>query len=276
MDLGLNHVIRKNIFPVDNSAHMLIQVPGDTGPSGIIVVCENFLVYKRIDHEDRKCFIPLRHDMNRKRNLFITCQATFLHDQFFFFIQSEFGDLYKVTLQYTEQLVHSMTVQFFDTVAPGTSINILKTGYLFVAAEASNHAIYMFKSTGDDEENPVVCVSQQTPEMEADPSLISQFNAREAVNLELRDELQNFAPINDMKVEDLTNEGAAQIYLACGRGAQGTIRALRHGLSVVEMAVSQMPGRPNSVQTLKGSLKDTVDKYMIVAFAESTLVLQIT
>jgi splicing factor 3B subunit 3 len=24
MDLGLNHVIRKNIFPVDNSAHMLI------------------------------------------------------------------------------------------------------------------------------------------------------------------------------------------------------------------------------------------------------------
>jgi splicing factor 3B subunit 3 len=51
---------------------------------------------------------------------------------------------------------------------------------------------------------------------------------------------------------------------------------LRHGLSVVEMAVSQMPGRPNSVQTLKGSLQDELDKYMIVAFAESTLVLQIT
>lgn len=62
MDLGLNHVIRKNIFPVDNSAHMLIQVPGDNGPSGIIVVCENFLIYKRVDHEDRKCYIPLRHD----------------------------------------------------------------------------------------------------------------------------------------------------------------------------------------------------------------------
>lgn len=79
-----------------------------------------------------------------------------------------------------------------------------------------------------------------------------------------------------MKVEDLTNEGLAQIYLACGRGAQGTIRALRHGLSIVEMAVSQMPGRPNSVQTLKGSLSDALDKYMIVAFTESTLVLQIT
>ena len=41
-----------------------------------------------------------------------------------------------------------------------------------------------------------------------------------------------------MKVEDLTNEGMSQIYLACGRGAQGTIRALRHGLQVLEMAVS--------------------------------------
>jgi len=181
--------------------------------------------------------------------------------------------LYKVTLQYTEQLVHSVTVQFFDTVRPSTSINILKTGYLFVGAEATNHAIYLFKSTGDDEENPTVCISQQTPDFEKDASLVPQFNPREPINLELRDELQNLAPINDMKVEDLTGEGMAQIYLACGRGAQGTIKALRHGLSVVEMAVSQMPGRPVSVRTLKGNLSDTLDKYMIVAFPESTLVL---
>ena len=50
--------------------------------------------------------------------------------------------------------------------------------------------------------------------------------------------MQNLAPINDMKVEDLTNEGTSQMYLACGRGAQGTIRALRQGLTVLEMAVS--------------------------------------
>ena len=63
MDLGLNHVVRKFSSPVDNSAHMLIQVPGEPdGPGGIIVVCENFLVYKRIDHEDRECPIPRRND----------------------------------------------------------------------------------------------------------------------------------------------------------------------------------------------------------------------
>jgi len=54
-----------------------------------------------------------------------------------------------------------------------------------------------------------------------------------------------------MRVEDLTNEGSNQIYVASGRGAQGTIRALRHGLQVTEIAVSPMPGRPLNVFTLK-------------------------
>jgi hypothetical protein len=31
------------------------------------------------------------------------------------------------------------------------AINILKTGYLFLAAEASNHCLYLFKSDGEDE-----------------------------------------------------------------------------------------------------------------------------
>ena len=86
--------------------------------------------------------------------------------------------------------------------------------------------------------------------------------------------MQNLAPINDMKVEEMGDRNA-RIYLACGRGAQGTVRALRHGLPVVEMAVTQMPGRPLSVQTLKGSLQDNLHKYMVVSFPESTIVLQI-
>ena len=99
------------------------------------------------------------------------------------------------------------------------------------------------------------------------------FNPRRPMHLEAKDEIKNLAPINDMRVEDLTQENSSQIYLACGRGAQGTIRSLRHGLSVLEMAVSPMPGQPLRVTTLKDSLADKLDSLMIVAFQDTTLVL---
>lgn len=68
---------------------------------------------------------------------------------FFFIIQSEYGDLYKISLECTEQLVNSISIQYFDTLSPGIQINILQTGYLFHAAESSNHGLYLFKSTGE-------------------------------------------------------------------------------------------------------------------------------
>ena len=119
----------------------------------------------------------------------------------------------------TEQLVHNISVQFFDTIPPGSSINILQTGFLFLGAESSNHAIFEFKSTGEEEDDPKVCVSQQSEDFEKDGDLVPRFNSRKPKNLQAKDEMQNLAPINDMRVEDLTNEGTSQMYLACGRGA---------------------------------------------------------
>ena len=41
---------------------------------------------------------------------------------------------------------------------------------------------------------------------------------------------------------------------------------LRHGLAVVEMAVTQMPQKPLRIMTIKGRVEDAHDKYMVVAF----------
>jgi splicing factor 3B subunit 3 len=92
MDLGLNHVIRKAILPVDRSAHLLVAVPGDDGPGGILVICEDFVVYKKVGHDERKCFFPQRNDLalvkkqNNERKLFITSSATFSLGPSFFFL----------------------------------------------------------------------------------------------------------------------------------------------------------------------------------------------
>ena len=59
-------------------------------------------------------------------------------------VQSEYGDLYKVTLQTSGDAVTELRVKYFDTIPPCTSICVLKTGFLFAASEFGNHALYQF------------------------------------------------------------------------------------------------------------------------------------
>ena len=56
---------------------------------------------------------------------------------------------------------------------------------------------------------------------------------------------------NFFKVADLANEDTPQLYIACGRGPRSSLRVLRHGLEVTEMAVSELPGNPNAVWTVR-------------------------
>jgi hypothetical protein len=50
------------------------------------------------------------------------------------------------------------------------------------------------------------------------------------------------------------NEDTPQIYSLCGRGPRSTLRVLRHGLAVTVMAVSELPGNPSAVWTVKVKL----------------------
>ena len=59
-------------------------------------------------------------------------------------LQSEYGDLYKITLAYEGDAVTELKIKYFDTIPPCTSICVLKTGFLFAASEFGNHALYQF------------------------------------------------------------------------------------------------------------------------------------
>lgn len=77
------------------------------------------------------------------------------------------------------------------------------------------------------------------------------FAPRTLRNLIMVDELPSFAPILSFQVADLANEDTPQLYMLCGRGPRSSLRVLRHGLEVSEMAVSELPGNPNAVWTVK-------------------------
>ncbi len=105
-------------------------------------------------------------------------------------------------MECTGPAVHGVSVQYFDTIAPCTQINILRPGYLFTAGEFNNHITYSFLDIGENDPHPI-----RTYSTDKKDKLVT-FNPRsEPINLSLTDEFQNLASINDMKIEDLVGEG---------------------------------------------------------------------
>ena len=71
---------------------------------------------------------------------------------FFFLLQSEEGDLYKVTIEHENEEVQALKIKYFDTVPVAASLCILKSGFLFVASEFGNQYLYQFEKLGDDDD----------------------------------------------------------------------------------------------------------------------------
>lgn len=142
MDLGLNHVVRKNMEELPVTAHMLISIPGSTdGPGGLIICCENFLVYKSLTTGNKELRVPFpkRVGAPTDRSLILNCYATHKQkDLFFFILQTELGDLLKLSLKFTQEEVHNIQLQYFDSIPPTISLCILKSGFLFGASENGN------------------------------------------------------------------------------------------------------------------------------------------
>ncbi|CAG5958458.1 unnamed protein product [Menidia menidia] len=275
LDLGLNHVVRKYSEALEEHGNFLITVPGGSdGPSGVLICSENYITYKNFgDQPDIRCPIPRRrNDLDDpERGMIFVCSATHKTKSMFFFLaQTEQGDIFKVTLETDEEMVTEIRLKYFDTIPVATAMCVLKTGFLFVASEFGNHYLYQIAHLGDDDEEPEF--SSAMPLEEGDTFF---FQPRPLKNLVLVDEQENLSPIMSCQIADLANEDTPQLYVACGRGPRSTLRVLRHGLEVSEMAVSELPGNPNAVWTVRRHVEDEFDAYIIVSFVNATLVLSI-
>ena len=68
-----------------------------------------------------------------------------------------------------------------------------------------------------------------------------------------------------------------QVYAACGRGARSTLRMLRPGIAVAEVAVTELPARPTAVWTVRKTQEDAYDDLIVISFGDdkATLVLRV-
>jgi splicing factor 3B subunit 3 len=319
LDLGLNHVSRRWATTVHRTACCLAAVPGGAdGPSGVLVGGEDYIEYVHegmaaptvdgINGSKPKrliCAVPRRELHPSSKGLLITHMAVLRQKKgkFFALAQSELGDVYKITLQLSKDdktVVTGMTVCLLDTLPVGNGLNISKLALLFVPAEFGDHGLYQFDAI-DIEDSAVKCTSQETisaflascqsndvedAELEfySSPqnaaSVAPTFKPTVLKNLHKVFSLDSLAPVTSVLVGELAgNEVSPQLYALCGRGPRSSLRVLRHGLSVTELAVSQLPGVPGAVFNVRDDkiAKNGVfyDRYIVVSFADATLVLSV-
>ena len=148
LDLGLNHVIRKWMTVVDRSANHLVAIPGGgDGPSGVLVCSESKITWYNENFTPVCIGIPERIDplvLEERTVIIVSSVVHKLKSGFFVLLQTELGDVFKLTLEYTTQVdgtsgqVINMKMRFFETLPVSTSLCLLKSGFLFSASEFGN------------------------------------------------------------------------------------------------------------------------------------------
>jgi len=104
---------------------------------------------------------------------------------------------------------------------------------------------------------------------------VVELEPRPLRNLLHVDDIDSLCPIIDSKLLELDRSSPPVLAALCGRSARSTLRLVQHGLAVSEMAVSELPGNPNAVWTVKRSRSDEHDAFIVVSFVNATLVLSI-
>ncbi|KAI9176173.1 pre-mRNA-splicing factor rse1 [Blastocladiella emersonii ATCC 22665] len=272
LDLGLNHVVRKWSEPVDPTSHKLIQIPGGKdGPSGVLVCAENCLTWRHMDHPEIKVPLPRRVNYleDASRGLLVAAAVTHrLKGRFFVLLQSDEGDLYRLTMFLGEDgTVADMKIKYFDTVPVASSLLILKSGYLVVTAEFGNHHVYRIEDLGESDTD-----QHEYAASEVGDEMFVYFTPRDLRNLALVYEVDAPNPLMTAEVLNLSAEESPQIYALCGRGANSTFRTIRPGLELSEVAVTEVPGLPTGVWTTKLRTDDPFDAYIVVSFSNATVV----
>lgn len=283
LDLGLNHVVRKWTTPVHRNSSFLLQVPGSDGesilPSGMLVATTGFISYRNINQPELRVPIPIRSGTDTTTSPPSSIIAGVMHkikNAFFFLVQNEQGDLFKMSLEYNDEQVTELTIQYFDTIANSVSLNILKSGFLFAACETGNHTLYRFLSLGDDDDSVQTISSAQY--LTGDISDYSPvfFEPRALTNLSAVNEIQSLHPMIASEVVNLDkSQEIPQIYTAGGQSVNSSFKTFIHGIAASEVVASELPDIPTNVWTTKLGDEDEFDKYIIFSFRTRTMVLSI-
>jgi len=293
VDLGLNHVVKSWSDTVDYSANMIFGVPGGAeGPSGVLVCCED-RIYYRHDKALPLCIpIPRRkgptEDPNRKRIIVAGClHLARSQKKFFFLLQTDDGDVFKLTMSMGEDEQGRPTSQpeklhlkYYDTYPVAKHMLLIRKGYLYIAAENGNNKLYHVNNLAEkahiEPENSFTSDSHDI-DYSGDYQPL-YFKPRGLMYTSLAVDIPSLHPLMRTIVDNPLNEDAPQIYAIQGTGRRSKFKTIRHGLEIQEIVSSPLGNvEYSNLWSLRHRSADQYHSYLLLSsdYADKTIVLSI-
>lgn len=279
VDLGLNHVVREWAETVDYSSNLLFPCPGGAdGPGGVLVCGLEVISYRQQNHDVLNIAIPRRRgateDPERKRRI-VAGVAHKSRENFFFLLQTDDGDVFKLTMELeadnsgrrTGQVLE-IQLRYFDTFPVATNLCILKMGFLFLAAENGDSYVYRFLNLGND----IVPVWSSDTWQEGKPVY---FFPHEYENVAISDTVSSCHPQKRTRVEDLEGKDDNKIFTTTGSGNHSSFRTISHGLAANEYVKAQLPSTPSEIWAVPPDRFADKEKYLVLAFSNVTMFLEV-
>lgn len=293
-DLGLNHVILSESETINSKSNHLVAIPGGyDGPSGVLVCSEGMIQYKCPFKPTHYAPIPTRGKDTSTKSIIVSSVVHKMKNAFFILLQNQFGDLFKVTLDYTTTqetkydvigndvgpgMVTSIRIRYFDTIPICTSLLILKSGFLYADCEQGDQYIYQFEKLGNGSDEKE-WNSEDYPDEQAvleEENEIVAFDLKPFDNIRLVEANSSLSPMMDVKLisGDLVSS-LPELYSITGSGPRSAIKVLHKSIPLSEIVTQELPSKIMKAFTCKIHKKDQYDRFIVLSFFDGSIILSI-
>ncbi|KAA0162778.1 hypothetical protein FNF28_04535 [Cafeteria roenbergensis] len=260
LDLGLNHVSRRWAEETDRMANAVLPVPGgSSGPGGALVLAEGWVLYHSEGQPPIRAPVPRRRDLPDERGVLLTAHCCFpggVDAPFVAIAQSEYGDLYRLSVEHAGAAVSALSVQYIDTIAPCSALALSPRGLLLASADSGDQLLYEFRGDAAADPDPVVArVTAEEAAAAAEGGEVDcpVFKPRPLSQLALAGSTPELAPLAAFLPTSSRGDGETRLVALAGRGPRAAARTLRHGAPATDLVVTKLPGVAAHVHSVRVS-----------------------
>ncbi|EDO16317.1 hypothetical protein Kpol_1059p7 [Vanderwaltozyma polyspora DSM 70294] len=280
LDLGLNHIIKKSDYKIRKGANYIMSLPelskynirtkindqhsgigdldDDINPF-VLLGYEGFILIKDLrGNYSLKVQIPKSGGQFSTKIIAHSIQT--LKKEFFILLQSNYGDLFKLTIIPDENDRNRpvASISYFDTIYQAEKMHILKNGYLFSNSEFGDNYLFQFESLGEGE----------TLSTSKSSEVSKQFERSETLeNLRIESTQKNANPIISSCI---TNDCPLTIMVR----SENNLKLYKSGVNFNTMISTNLPSSPGKLWSIRLNC-NVYHKLLFLGFQKSLTILEV-